>query len=136
MSRENVEIVRRIYAAVDARDADTVLSLYDPEVELDFSASPFREVLNRRVYRGIDGMRDFIGERFQAFEDPTDRCDELIDAGEVVISVVTSQARGRASGAEVARVHYGVWSFHAGKVRRVAWYGSRREALAAAGASK
>ena len=134
MSQENVEIVRRIYEAVDAGDADAVLSLYDPQVELDFSASPFREVLERSVYRGFDGMREFIGERFDVLDDPTDHCDELIDAGDAVISVVTSRGRGRASGAPVARVHYGIWSFGAGKVKRVAWYGTRREALAAAGA--
>jgi ketosteroid isomerase-like protein len=136
VSREKVEIVRRIYEAVDARDAATVLSLYDPQVELDFSASPFREVLNRSVYRGIDEMRQFIRERYEALEDPGDRCDDLIPAGEYVISVVTSHGRGRASGAEVTRVHYGVWAFRAGKVARVTWYGDRAEALAAAGAAQ
>src|SRR5918992_184524 len=37
MSRENVEIVRRVYEAAARRDSATVLALYDPEVELDNS---------------------------------------------------------------------------------------------------
>lgn len=35
VSRENVEIVRRVYEAAGRRDAALVLSLYDREVELD-----------------------------------------------------------------------------------------------------
>ena len=127
-----MEIVRRIYEAVDARDKETIFGLYDPEIELDFSASPFREVLNQVVYRGFGEMRQFIAERNEVMEGPGDRCDDLIDAGDRVISVVTSIARGKSSGAEVQRVHYGVWSFSRGKVRRVAWYGSKEEALKAA----
>jgi ketosteroid isomerase-like protein len=37
MSRENVEIVRRLYEAINRRDPATVLELYDPEVEADFT---------------------------------------------------------------------------------------------------
>ena len=33
MSRENVEIVRRVYEALSCRDTDAVVALYDPEVE-------------------------------------------------------------------------------------------------------
>ncbi len=33
MSEENVEIVRRVYDAVGRRDTETVLTLYDAEVE-------------------------------------------------------------------------------------------------------
>lgn len=134
MSREKLEVVRRIYDAVDVGDKATIVSLYDPQIELDFSASPFRETLNRSVYRGIAGMREFIGERYEFWEQMGDRCEELIDRGDVVISVVTSWGRGRASGIDASRVHYGVWSFKAEKVRRVAWYGDKDEAFAAADA--
>jgi hypothetical protein len=60
-----------------------------------------------------------------------DDCEELIDAGEHVISVVTSRARGRVSGLEVECT--GVWTIHEGKVVRVEWFESREEALEAAG---
>ena len=40
MSEENVEIVRRAHDAVARRDTETVLALYDAEVEWDWTASP------------------------------------------------------------------------------------------------
>jgi ketosteroid isomerase-like protein len=37
MSRENVELVRRLYDAVSRRDDTTVFTLYDPDIEWDDS---------------------------------------------------------------------------------------------------
>ncbi len=134
MSQENVEIVRRIYAAVSERDTTTVLDTYDPEVEWDFSRSPFVTVFERRVYRGHEGIRDLAHERREeAWENIVDDLDELIDAGEHVICVVTSRGRGRTSGAEVGRTHAAVWTIRDNKVVRVVWFPTREEALEAAG---
>jgi hypothetical protein len=59
--------------------------------------------------------------------------EELIDAGDHVVSVVTTQGRGRVSGAEVEMTHAGMWTVHQGKVVRVVWLGTREEALKIAG---
>ncbi len=133
MSRENVEIVRRIYEAVARDDADTVLSLYDPEVVWDFSRSPFAPVLTHVNYRGPDGLRSFHRERLDAWKDVVDDLDEVIDAGDVVVTVVTSHGHGRHSGAEVARRHAGAWTMDGGQVVHVAWFSTREEALQAVG---
>jgi ketosteroid isomerase-like protein len=53
------EIVRRVYDAVEAGDADTVLGAYDRDVVWDFQRSPFGSVLQHRVYHGHDGLRQF-----------------------------------------------------------------------------
>jgi ketosteroid isomerase-like protein len=42
MSQENVEIVRRLYEAVAGGDSETVLALYDPDIEVDASRTPLR----------------------------------------------------------------------------------------------
>ncbi len=137
MSRENVEAVRRIYAAVSERDTAMVFDTYDPEVEWDFSRSPFVTLFERRVYRGHGGIRDLAHERREeAWEDIVDHLDELIDAGEHVVGVVTSRGRGRASGAEVQRTHASVWTIRNGKVVRVVWFPTREEAVKAAGLSE
>ena len=134
MSQENVEIVGRVYEAVARGDTAAVIAAYDPEVEWEFSGSPFRNTLKQVLYRGHDGIRSFIRERYdEAWENIEDHLDELIDAGDQVISVVTSQGRGLASGAEVRRTHAGVWTIQDGKISRVVWVGSRDEALEAAG---
>ena len=137
MSKENVEIVRRVYMAVAQGDTEGVLAAYDPAVEWDFRGSPFRDFLKESVYRGHEGIRRFIGERYDdAWADIEDHLDEVIDAGDQVVSVVTSRGRGRASGVEVNREHAGLWTIRAGNIVRVAWFGTRAEALGAAGLSE
>jgi ketosteroid isomerase-like protein len=136
MSEENVEIVRRVYDAAARHDSATVLALYDPEVELDNTRLDIVGGAGG-VYRGHDGLRSFFREWHEAWESIDYDFDDLIDAGdERVISVVTRQARGRASGAEVKWSGALVWTIREGKVVRVVWFRSRAEALEAAGLSE
>ena len=132
MSEENVEIVRRVYEAAARRDPATVLALYDPEVELDPSRLQTVGLFDR-VYHGHDGLRSFFREWHEAWEGIEYDYDELIDAGERVISVVTRHGRGRASGAEVEWPLALVWTIRKGKVIRVVWFPTRADALEAAG---
>jgi ketosteroid isomerase-like protein len=90
-------------------------------------------VLERKIYRGHEGLREWWREWREAWEDYADGYEELIDAGDHVISVTVSRGRGHASGAELGFRQYGVWTIHEGKVTRVVWLQSREEALAAAG---
>ena len=129
MSRENVEIVRRVYEAVARHDTETVLAAYDPDVEYDFSDSPLGILIGATTYHGHEGIRQLIRDRYEAWETIEDYCPELIDAGEHVITVVITRGRGRSSGAEVELRHYGVWTLRDGKIVRVAWFHTREEAL-------
>jgi len=136
MSEENVEIVRRVYDAVDRGDTATVLALYDPEIEWEFARSPFRNMFKHDTYRGRDGLRDFIRERYEdAWERIEDELEQLIDAGEQVISIIRTRGRGRASGIEVEKTHGGVWTVQNGAITRVEWM-SHTDALEAAGLSE
>ena len=136
MSQENVEIVRRVYEAVARDDAKTVMALYDPDVEFDFSRGPLGSFMERGVYHGYDGIRTWIRERYEAWESMEETCGDLIDHGDHVVSSVTSRGRGRSSGVDVEWTHYGIWTFRDGKIIRVAWFGTREEALEAAGLSE
>src|SRR5215210_2022922 len=100
MSQENVEIVRRVYDAAARRDAATVLALYDPDVELDATALGIAAPpgADAGVFRGHEGLRSLFREWHEAWGKIEYDYEELIDAGERVISVVTRHARGRASG--------------------------------------
>jgi ketosteroid isomerase-like protein len=134
VSREDVEVVRRAYDAAARRDATAVLALYDPEVEWDVSRGPYGEVIGQSaVYHGHEGLRRWFREWHEAWENVEDICEELIDAGEHVISVETQRGRGRASGIEAEWTLYAVWTIRAGKIVRVAWFRTREEALGAAG---
>ena len=132
MSQENVEVVRRVYDAAARRDAEAVLALYDPEVELDSTRLGLPDSA-RELYHGHDGLRRFFGEWHEAWGKIEYDYEELIEAGEQVISVVTRHAHGRASGVEVERSFALVWTLREGKVVRVVWFLTREEALEAVG---
>ena len=130
MSRENVEIVRRAFEASARRDADAVLALYDPDVEWDASRT---QAGFADVYRGHDGLRRFFREWREAWDSDEYEYDELIEAGDAVISIATQRGRGQASGLQIARPLVGIWTIRDGKIVRVVWFRTREEALEAAG---
>ena len=135
MSEENVEVVRRVYDAAARHDAEAVLALYDREVEWDVSrAHPIpRMVGGDDLFRGHEEMRRFFRERHEAFGEIEDICEELIDAGDQVISVGTLRGRGRASGLEVEQTLFAVWTVEQDKIVRVIFFPTRADALEAAG---
>ena len=136
MSQENVEIVRRVYEASANRDTETVFSLYDPDVEWDMSHHPFGWLSEPSCRRGHEQLRAWFHDWYEAFEDFEHACEELIDAGEHVVSVGTNVGRGRGSGVQVERPIAGVWTIRTGKVVQVVWFSTRSEALEAAGLSE
>ncbi len=135
MSQENVEVVRRIWEAADRRDAETVLSFYDPEVELDVSGFPV-VATNAGHYRGHEGLRQLFGEWREIWSDADSNLVELIDAGDRVISVYNYRGRGRASGVNVEEVFATVWTIEGDRAVRVEWFTGRAEALEAVGLSE
>ena len=135
MSEENVEIVRRIYEAGARRDSPTSLALYDPDVVWDVSKLGVAD-FGEGIFRGREGLRRWFRHWYAAWEQARNDLEELIDAGEHVISVHTQRVQGRTSGIGVEVQQYGVWTIRAGKVTRVVWFTTRPEALEAAGLSE
>jgi ketosteroid isomerase-like protein len=135
MSRENVEVVHRIFEAVARRDKAAILALYDAGVEMDFSPDTLADHIGGdRSWIGHDGLRALDRELRESFDRFETKYTELIDVGEQVVSVSRYRGRGRRSGVEIdGPLQFLVWSFHGGKVRRVVWYSTRKEALEAVG---
>ena len=136
----NAEIVRRAFELHGRGDSAGVLALYDPDVIWDTtrdtlldnpsSPNPFTTLA---VYRGHDGLRAFFREWYDSWTHVVDTCEELVEVGDRVVTVVSSTARGRASGIPVEYRHAAVWAFRGGKITGVTWYSTREEALKAAG---
>ena len=134
MAQENVELVRSIYDAGRRRDTAAFLAAHDPEVEWDISRAPARSLIaGSHVYVGHDGLKTFFREWYEAWEIVEPDEEELIEAGDAVISVETTRARGCASGVEVELKHAAVWEIRGAKVIRVTWFGTRAEAFRSAG---
>jgi ketosteroid isomerase-like protein len=124
VSAENVEIVRRVYEAAARHDTESVLSLYDADIEWDFTRGGFGGLIGTKVYRGYEGLRQFFRAWNEAWDSLEDIPEELIDAGHHVVSVSNVRGRGRISGLEVElKGQVGVWTVRDGRVARVVWFG-------------
>lgn len=135
MSQENVDLVRRVYEAVGRRDSAAVLSFYDPDIEWDVTRHGWGRLLGvTTVIHGHEGLSRFFLDYYDSWERYEDHVEELIDAGDHVIAVITNRARGRVSGLEVESPHNaGVFTIREGKIVRAVWFPSRDEALEAVG---
>jgi ketosteroid isomerase-like protein len=134
MSQENLDVLRSLFDAVARRDTASAAALYDPEVEWDNTRGPLQGLIERKVYRGHEGLGHWWREYREPWESVWDEVEELIDAGDQVVSVQTSHARGRASGVAVDLEHFAaVWTLRRGRIVRVALFTTRAEALEAAG---
>ena len=129
MSRENVELVRRAYEAFNRGDLDGMVADFAPTFEY---ASTGAIPGAGGVYRGQDGMRQFLGWLWNDFESPRAEIGELIEAGDQVLAELTLRGRGKQSGVEAGWDVWQLWTLHDGKMVRGEGFTSREEALEAA----
>jgi hypothetical protein len=111
MSRENVEVVRRVYEAVARRDAAAVLALNDPDVEVDGSRLPDTNVLNCAHVQGqiirllAKGGGDELHKRItQQLKEATQRTPAML-TGAVYGPVVVPPERIAADVGEILAAH-------------------------------
>ncbi len=124
MSREDVEVVRTIYDAVNRRDLSAVLDLIAPDIEVRTTVE---------TYRGVDGIATFIEEVDRTFENYTLTVGEAADTGDLIVVGVRQRGRGRASGVDIDHDFTHVWTFHEGRATRLRAFTNRAEALEAVG---
>ncbi len=128
---ENVAVVKRVIDAFNRADFDRVVESVSEDFEFDFSNS---RGPTSGIYRGRDGIREFLGsfsEAWAALEfDPHEEAVEL--EGGRVLTVNAMRGRGHESGAEVAATGASIWTIRADKVAAMTFYQSKAEALEAA----
>jgi ketosteroid isomerase-like protein len=131
MSEENIEIVRQLYRAMDARDRAAFAELADPDAEW----VPDRRVGEGPV-RGRDSIIQFFTDRAAAFDEISTDVEQLWESGDRVLVFVRVRGLGEASGAafDIRIAH--LWTVRDGVVVRGEGYGDREEALEAAGLSE
>jgi ketosteroid isomerase-like protein len=96
MSQENVEIVRTLIKQWNAGDRDLARSseYVDPAIELE---SPLSSLAGE-PYRGYAGIEKWMRDLDEQFAEWAINIDDVRQAGETVVAIVTINARGRASG--------------------------------------
>jgi uncharacterized protein len=128
MSQENVEVVRAAYDAFNARDVDGLLRLSAEDCEWQ----PLRAQLEGIVYRGHQGVRQFVRDMDQDWEafriDPL----EFHDRQERVAVIGRVSALGQ-SGVAIDSVAGFVFELQRGRIRTIISHSDPEAALEALG---
>jgi len=125
MSQENVEIVRRINAAIHARDMAALLAEHHSDVEIVVLRSEIEG-----PYRGHDGLRRMATDMFEA--NFGQRIDEVRDLGDNRVLVLGHQ-HATPGGARWEHSLAEIFEIQGGKVARLQAFRTVEEALQAAG---
>ena len=129
MSQENVRLVERAIAALNARDIEGSRACCTENVKLE---TPMAAVGG--VYEGIDGIRRFLDDVEDAAPDFRMEFDgvEEVDSKRM-LAFLRFSSTGRASGIRLAAPLTNVYDLIDGKISHVRIFLDREEALQAVG---
>jgi ketosteroid isomerase-like protein len=129
MSQQNIEVVERVIDAGARGDIDAILDLH----HLDWEGFIPDEYPVAGTWHGHDGVRGFMQEWLDSFDEFTIEADEFFDHGDGVVVAVRYLGRGRLSSIETTDRWFYAYRLREGKV--FAWrpYRERAEAFAAIG---
>jgi ketosteroid isomerase-like protein len=131
MSQENVEVVRGLTKALNARDLDRYyVEFFDPEVEWRTSV----EDPDAAVHRGRQAYRRYLEQWIESFDGLRADVEECIDVGDDrVFTWSRFSGRGRTSGVPADWYLAIIFTIRDGRVVLGEEYFDRAEALEAAG---
>jgi ketosteroid isomerase-like protein len=128
MSEENVELARAAIDAFNRGDLEWLLERIDDDFVFDWTRS--RGPL-AGIYRGPDGLAEFIREQWSTFETFVMEPSEFIDRGRYVVVPNTVYVQGR-DAIEASAETTQVFTLEPdGRVSRVTMYQQLDDALAA-----
>jgi ketosteroid isomerase-like protein len=128
MSQENVERVRQ--------SIEVVNRTHGPDVDFmgpDFEWHTRADLPDPAVYRGPDGVARLLAEWYAAFDDLRVDLEEVIDAGDRVVTVLRLHGRIKDSGEEVEMTEAHVITMRNGRATLLREYTTKEEALQAEG---
>ena len=130
MSQENVEIVRRWWAGFN-EDELPPLELCDTQIEIRIPDEfPFTG-----IYRGHEGLRDWVAEVFDVIEDHHVAIESVVQApdNETVVMALRSTGRAKEMQIKMDVPWAALWVIRGGKLVYAHGYMTIVEALEAAG---
>jgi ketosteroid isomerase-like protein len=137
VSRENVEIVRRLFDAfTDRGDMRVGAALIDESIVFDARGMEWEDEDFARVYFGPEGVRDFWRAWLPAWREMQVDVKWIREAGDRVLVWLHQRQVGRVSG--VPFDFFVAWDilFRDGKIVRVAFFRNEEKALEAVGLSE
>lgn len=143
MSQENVELVHRWYQALgrtlaaysdvggrieDAPFVEDVFELTDEDIEWSWPITP-------ESFHGREGLLRAAADWLETVEDWRIEVEEVLDAGDHVVSSQLVRAQGKGSGAPSDQHVFTVFTFRDGRILRMEDHLDRDSALKMAGRS-
>jgi ketosteroid isomerase-like protein len=133
MSQENVEIVRQMWEAFLGDDPGSGLLMLDPEVVYEDTVLPDSA---GETFHGPEGVVRAWTRWTEAWEEFTTEIEQIVEAGERLVSIHTVHLKGKHSGAFVTFRYAYLYAFRDGKVIYLRAYLNPADALEAAGLSE
>ena len=128
MPESNVALIRSLYEAMNAVDAEAASAMLAPDCE--WVSDPRTGI---RPKHGRDEVVTFFLDQAEMFGEVAVHVDELREAGDRVVALIRVKGSGFASGASVEIRIGHVWEIRDGTIVRGEGYGDRESALAAVG---
>ena len=129
MSQENVEVVKRLLDAFNARD----LERFSDQTTPDFEWSPSMVAVEGEVFFGRAGIETYFGRMIDGWDTFRVEDGELRDLGDRVLWSGRLEGRGRISGAPVSAPLDILYELRDGKVTQMRSFLDHAEALKAVG---
>lgn len=128
---EELARLRAGYAAFNAGDEAATLVNVDPNIEVhEPPALP-----DRQVWHGHDGYLAALRNMREVFGEIRIEPEEIVELDGQALVMLRMAVRGVASGAEVTLLVAHLWTVREGRAIRLEIFGSREEAMAAAGSA-
>jgi ketosteroid isomerase-like protein len=135
MSREDIELLRRWFEALNARDIEGLTALCDPSGVFISSLSAVEGA--GAVYHGHDGLRRYFEDLADAWGDELRiETEAYFELGEHTLAFNIGHARGSHSGAQVTMPYVAVTRWRDGLMVYIKAYADKEEALRDLGVSE
>jgi ketosteroid isomerase-like protein len=145
VSAENVGVVEEIQSVLTEQDVVAAIGgdapdhpirrlfmeLAEPDFETAMVGPGYMSA--RLEFTGFEGFREAWQDWTSPFESYEIEVEQMIDAGEKVVSLVAMSGKTRTGGAEITAPGAAVWTVVDGRVRKVEFHIDRDVALRAAG---
>ena len=130
MSRQNVEVVRDVYARWARGDLRAALDLFDEDLTCTTFAAGEGDEL---VHHGLKAVVSWSRQFFSHWRNYRMEAHEVIDRGDKVLVIGHQYAEGKGSGVQMDMPLFTVWTFRDGRVTELLFTRHRDKALEAAG---
>ena len=128
MSQATVEIVRRAYDALAARDWDALFRDASPELRL--------ETQNQGSHRGREAVQAFLEDQDDTLGTWTTEPQEFFESKDQVAVIVKVTAKPRGSNAAIEIRNGHLWTLRGGAILSLVTFPKPSQALEAAGLSE